>query len=86
MTNRIGPSFYEGKSSHARSFHKIPNSLNILTWILYGVYEIDSFVHIFEAVKYHTKKKKQRALNTDLVNRHTILFIFPNALIHTQIY
>jgi hypothetical protein len=78
MTNRIGPSFYEGESSNARSFHKIPNSLNILTWILYGVYEIDSFVHIFEAVKYHTKKKKQRAFNTDLVNRHTIFFHFSN--------
>jgi hypothetical protein len=46
-----------------------------------------NFVHIFEAVNYHTKKKrktKQSALHTDLVNRLTNFFIFPNALIHTQ--
>ena len=38
-----------------------------------------NFVHIFEAVNYHTKKKrktKQSALHTDLVNRHTHFFNF----------
>jgi hypothetical protein len=60
------------------------------------VYEIDTqknghftqtFVHIFEAVNYHTKKKrktKQSDLHTDLVNKSTDFFIFPNALINTQ--
>ena len=48
-------------------------------------HKITVFSHIFEAVNYHKKRKtKQSALHTDLVNRHTICFIFPNALIHTQ--
>jgi hypothetical protein len=48
-------------------------------------HKITVFSHIFEAVNYHKKRKtKQSALHTDLINRHTIFFIFPNALIHTQ--
>ncbi len=38
-----------------------------------------NFVHIFEAVNYHTKKKRktaQSALHTDLVNRQTNFFYF----------
>ena len=37
-------------------------------------------VHIFEAVNYHTKKKrktKQSDLYTDLVNKNTNFFYFP---------
>ncbi len=38
-----------------------------------------NFEHIFEAVNNHTKnqgKRKQSALHTDLVNRHTNFFYF----------
>jgi len=41
----------------------------------------------FEAVNYHTKKKrktKQSDLHTDLVDKNTFFFIFPNAFINTQ--
>ena len=51
------------------------------------IFQTTNFVHIFEAVNYHTKKKrktKQSDLHTDLVNKNTYFFIFPNSLINTR--
>jgi hypothetical protein len=52
------------------------------------IFQHTNIVHIFEAVIYHTKKKrktKQSALHTDLVNRHTIFLYFSKCFnLHTK--